>query len=69
MPITLFKMRLKLYMLVTLGFLLKIRLQLWCQYDLYTCIYGGTCIHRCRTSLVAKNFFFRTVGIPPPISS
>lgn len=43
MPITLFKMRLKLYMLVTLGFLLKIRLQLWCQYDIYIIIYGGTC--------------------------
>lgn len=41
MPITLFKMRLKLYMLVTLGFLLKVRLQLWCQYDIWWYMYIG----------------------------
>lgn len=41
MPITLFKMLLKLYMLVTLGFLLKVRLQLWCQYDIWWYMYIG----------------------------
>lgn len=65
MPITLFKMRLKLYMLVTLGFLLKIRLlQLWCQYDID--IYGGTCTlllwYKIGKSFCFFRTFFRTIG-------
>lgn len=66
MPITLFKMRLKLYMLVTLGFLLKIRLQLWCQYDIYIWWYMyigvGLLWYKIGQSFCFFRTFYRTIG-------
>lgn len=66
MPITLFKMRLKLYMLVTLGFLLKIRLQLWCQYDIYIWWYMyigvGLLWYKIGKSFCFFRTFFRIIG-------